>query len=74
MNSRRATIVLAVMLSLLISLSAGSASSGTDLALGEPCTWGTSYNPACDVDHDGDVDVTDIQRTAQGIGGTRVCT
>lgn len=28
------------------------------------CTPGTSYNPACDVDHDGDVDIIDIQLAA----------
>lgn len=29
-----------------------------------PCTPGATYNPACDVDHDGDVDVIDIQLAA----------
>ncbi len=29
-----------------------------------PCTLGVSYDPACDVDYDGDVDIADIQLTA----------
>ncbi len=29
-----------------------------------PCLPGASYDPACDVDRDGDVDIIDIQRTA----------
>ena len=29
-----------------------------------PCASGGVYNPACDVDHDGDVDIIDIQLTA----------
>lgn len=29
-----------------------------------PCTPGAVYNPSCDVDHDGDVDVLDIQLAA----------
>lgn len=29
-----------------------------------PCAAGASYDPACDVDHDGDVDIFDIQKAA----------
>ncbi len=29
-----------------------------------PCATGAAYDPACDVDHDGDVDIFDVQKTA----------
>jgi hypothetical protein len=29
-----------------------------------PCTPGAAYDPACDVDHDGDVDIIDVQLAA----------
>lgn len=29
-----------------------------------PCTAGVVYDPACDVDHDGDIDIFDIQKSA----------
>lgn len=34
------------------------------------CVPGAAYNPACDVDHDGDVDIYDIQLTAGHWGQT----
>lgn len=34
------------------------------------CTPGAAYNPACDVDHDGDVDIFDIQLAAGHWGQT----
>jgi hypothetical protein len=36
----------------------------TAAAAMQPCIAGPVYDPACDVDHDGDVDVFDIQLTA----------
>ncbi len=35
-----------------------------------PCAPGTAYDPACDVDHNGAIDVTDIQLTAGHWGQT----
>ena len=32
--------------------------------LAGPCAAGAAYDPACDVDHDGDVDIFDLQLTA----------
>lgn len=32
--------------------------------LAGPCAPGAAYDPACDVDHDGDVDIFDIQLAA----------
>ncbi len=56
MNTRR---LLALILILgLLAPTAGAA------ALAGPCTPGAIYDPACDVDHDGDVDIFDIQLTA----------
>lgn len=42
--------------------------------LGAPCQAGGTYQPACDLDHDGDVDITDIQLAAGhwGQSGTYV--
>ncbi len=38
--------------------------------LGAPCQAGGTYQPACDLDHDGDVDITDIQLAAGHWGQT----
>jgi hypothetical protein len=32
--------------------------------LAAPCALGSVYDPACDVDHDSDVDILDFQPTA----------
>ena len=39
-----------------------------------PCAAGLVYNPACDVDHDGDIDVFDIQLSAGRWGQSGVWT
>jgi hypothetical protein len=36
--------------------------------LAAPCQAGSAYQPACDLDHDGDVDITDIQLAASHWG------
>ncbi len=50
-------LALAGLLSLLILTTGG-------VALAAPCSPGAVYDAACDVDHDGDVDVIDIQLAA----------
>ncbi len=61
MNIRRA-IVLALTLGLL--LPAAAAAAPTPSIFAGPCAPGGTYESACDVDHDGDVDIFDIQLTA----------
>ena len=46
-----------------LSESAAQASNGNASQV-DGCTPGTAYDPACDADHDGDVDIFDIQLTA----------
>lgn len=65
-------LVLAVCCVALL-LSIGPAFAQETLSAG-PCAAGAAYNPACDVDHDGDVDVADIQLTAGHWGQTGVWT
>lgn len=48
---------------LLVLLAVAAVSSAAAPAVG-PCTSDGVYDPACDVDHDGDVDIFDIQLTA----------
>lgn len=69
MNTKRLpwVVVLAVMLAIL-AMVAGEAS------LAGPCAPGTNYDPACDADHDGDVDVIDIQLAAGHFNQTGVWT
>ncbi|MCB0206102.1 MAG: hypothetical protein KDH89_14870, partial [Anaerolineae bacterium] len=57
-NNARALIALALLLSVLLPVAATAAPIASPLA--GPCIAGASYDPACDVDHDGDVDVTDV--------------
>ena len=60
-------MVLAAALLAIVSIRAGAASlSGLTPArvLTGPCAPGAVYEPACDVDHDGDVDIFDIQLAA----------
>lgn len=73
MNPRK-LMGLALVLSLLLPAAATVASAAS--LLSGPCTAGMGYSPACDVDHDGDVDVNDIQLTAGrwGTSGTYVDT
>ena len=50
-------VVAAILLTTLSGMSGAAPLAG-------PCAAGGSYDPACDVDHDGDVDIFDIQLTA----------
>lgn len=56
----KTTRFLAVLLTLLAVAAIPSAAA----PLVGPCAAGGAYDPACDVDHDGDVDIFDIQLTA----------
>jgi hypothetical protein len=57
----RRLIVMGAGIVLLMSL---GASMGAARPLATPCTPGASYLASCDVDHDGDVDIFDIQLAA----------
>jgi archaellum component FlaG (FlaF/FlaG flagellin family) len=57
MNTRK-LLALTLILGLLLPATGAAAS------LAGPCVPGAVYDPACDVDHDGDVDIFDIQTTA----------
>lgn len=50
-------LVLILVLALLAPTAAATPLAG-------PCVAGATYDPACDVDQDGDVDIFDIQKTA----------
>ncbi len=67
MNSLR-WVSLWLVLCLLLPL--GAAASTLPTPQTAPCTPGAAYNPACDVDHDNDVDIFDIQLTAGHWGQT----
>ncbi len=73
MRARR-FVWIAVALTAVLALAGGpaasQATSARALALAGPCAPGAAYDPACDVDHDGDVDITDIQLTAGKWGQT----
>lgn len=60
--STRGLIALALLLSVLLPVATTAAPTASPLA--GPCAPGASYDQACDVDHDGDVDVIDIQLSA----------
>ena len=64
-------VVLAGLIVLMAQASHGVASAAV---LAGPCSPGAVYDPMCDVDHDGDVDVTDIQLTAGHWGQNGVWT
>ena len=64
-------VVLAGLIVLMAQASHGVASAA---GLAGPCSPGAVYDPMCDVDHDGDVDVTDIQLTAGHWGQNGVWT
>ena len=73
-------LVLILVLVLLVTLSGAtdaqepqaSGDEGTSPAtvLNDGCVAGSEYDPNCDVDHDGDSDVVDIQLTASHWGHT----
>ncbi|MCB9152454.1 MAG: hypothetical protein H6649_00160 [Caldilineae bacterium] len=58
----RGLIALVLLLSLLLPTAATAAPPASVLA--GPCAPGVTYDPACDTDHDGDVDIFDIQLSA----------
>lgn len=68
MNQKLTIMFVVLCLACLGASPAGAA------PLAGPCTTGQTYDPACDVDHDNDVDVFDIQLTASrwGTSGTYV--
>lgn len=57
MNIRR-LLALILVLGLLLPVAVAAS------PLADPCIPGAAYNPACDVDHDSDVDIFDVQLTA----------
>lgn len=65
----RKLVVLTFVLLLLIPAAATAAPAASTLLAG-PCTAGGTYNPACDVNHDGAMDVLDVQLTAGRWGQT----
>lgn len=67
MNARRLFSLFAV-LTLLTTLT--GAAGGTLLA--GPCVPGATYDPACDVNHDGNLDIFDIQLTSGHWGQTGI--
>jgi hypothetical protein len=61
------TLVLALALLLVAAVTAAGvtgAQEAPQAPASTPCAPGAVYDPACDVDHDGDVDVLDIQLAA----------
>jgi len=56
--------VLVLSLVLALPLTAAAAPGFAAAPALQPCAPGAVYDPACDVDHDGDVDIFDIQLTA----------
>ena len=59
---------LAVLLAALVVFSAGASAPAAQAA--GPCTSGTAYDPACDVDRNGIMDVRDVLLTAGHWGHT----
>jgi hypothetical protein len=65
MTARRFVVLVLVALVVLgLPLSAAANPDSGGLAALQPCTPGPVYDPACDVNHDGIVDILDIQLTA----------
>ena len=58
MNHVRLVLLLLVLGILALTPHASAAPAAS------PCVAGIVYNSACDVDHDGDVDILDVQLTA----------
>ncbi len=54
-------LMLCLLVVTLVSLAVVPVAAAPAVA---PCTPGAAYNPACDVDHDGDVDILDVQLAA----------
>ncbi len=71
----RIVLLLFAMLALLgLPLSATAKPESSGLESLQPCAASLIYDPACDVDHDGDVDIFDIQLTASHWGQNGVWT
>ena len=65
MKTGLSILPLCVVVTVLAAVPVVTASvPGVARTLVAPCTLGLTYDPACDVDHDGDVDIADIQLTA----------
>jgi hypothetical protein len=56
--------VIVLCLALAMPLTAAASTDSRDSAALQPCAAGPVYDPACDVDHDSDVDIFDIQLAA----------
>ncbi len=63
--------LLSVCIALVLLATVSVAAAATPLRsaalrdfVASPCMPGSTYDPACDVDHNGAIDVTDIQLTA----------
>ncbi len=61
---KRSVLALVCLLVLGLPLAVAAEADSTAAAALQPCIAGPVYDPACDVDHDGDVDVLDIQLAA----------
>lgn len=65
MTVRKLTVLALVCLLMLgLPLAVAAEADFSAAAALQPCIAGPVYDPACDVDHDGDVDIFDIQLTA----------
>ncbi len=60
----RLVFVMVLCVALAAPLTAAASPDLEGSAALQPCIAGAVYDPACDVDHDGDVDIFDIQLTA----------
>ena len=63
-RSFRFALLSAVLLALGLLIGPAGAQEAPSIPQASPCAPGAVYDPACDVDHDGDVDIFDIQLAA----------
>lgn len=63
-------LALAVAAALLATLAVAVGAQTPLAPTADGCSWGGGYDPGCDVDHDDDVDIFDIQLTASHWGFT----
>ncbi|MEE4239788.1 MAG: hypothetical protein V2I51_23965 [Anderseniella sp.] len=61
---RLRTIGLIIVVLAFLGIATGATAGPAASTLAGPCTPSAAYDPACDVDHDGDVDIFDIQLSA----------
>ncbi|MEA3334576.1 MAG: hypothetical protein U9R25_01610 [Chloroflexota bacterium] len=64
----RKYVVLVFCLMLVFVATANAGGAGDEIELGPGCSTGSSYDPACDVNRDGVIDVVDITLTASHWG------